>query len=110
GGRAGRAEFRPGMPVGRAVEQIGGGVVAGRGIWAVSSGLANPALTEAQLDAEISYEAMQAVGSGLGSAGFIVYDDTACMVDVARTFSRFLWVESCGQCEACKLGCEEITV
>jgi NADH-quinone oxidoreductase subunit F len=23
--------------------------------------------------------------------------------------SRFLWIESCGQCPACKLGCEQIT-
>jgi NADH-quinone oxidoreductase subunit F len=47
---------------------------------------------------------MSRAGTGMGAAGFIVYDDTACMVDVARVFSRFLWVESCGQCPACKLG------
>jgi NADH-quinone oxidoreductase subunit F len=45
----------------------------------------------------------------MGAAGFIVYDDTACMVEVARQFSRFLWVESCGQCPPCKLGSGEIT-
>jgi NADH-quinone oxidoreductase subunit F len=28
---------------------------------------------------------------------------------VARQFSRFLWVESCGQCPPCKLGSGEIT-
>jgi NADH-quinone oxidoreductase subunit F len=38
-----------------------------------------------------------------------VYDDTACMVEVAATFSRFLWVESCGQCPPCKLGTGAIT-
>jgi len=48
-------------------------------------------------------------GSGLGAAGFIVYDDTACMVEVAATFSRFLSVESCGQCPPCKLGTGAIT-
>ena len=42
--------------------------------------------------------ASQAIGSGMGAGGFIVYDDTACMVEVARMFSRFLYVESCGQC------------
>jgi len=31
------------------------------------------------------------------------------MVSVARMVSRFLYVESCGQCRACKLGCGEIT-
>jgi NADH-quinone oxidoreductase subunit F len=31
------------------------------------------------------------------------------MVGVARLFSRFLYVESCGQCSACKLGSGAIT-
>jgi NADH-quinone oxidoreductase subunit F len=45
----------------------------------------------------------------MGACGFIVYDDTACMVEVARQFSRFLYVESCGQCPPCKLGSGAIT-
>jgi NADH-quinone oxidoreductase subunit F len=52
---------------------------------------------------------MRAAGSGLGAAGFIVHDDTACMVEVARQISRFLFVESSGQCPPCKLGGEQIT-
>ena len=48
-------------------------------------------------------------GSGLGSAGFIVYDDTACLLAAAQIFSRFLFVESCGQCPPCKLGTGAIT-
>jgi NADH-quinone oxidoreductase subunit F len=49
------------------------------------------------------------VGSGMGSAGFVFYDDSACMVEVARELSRFLYVESCGQCRSCKFGSGEIT-
>jgi NADH-quinone oxidoreductase subunit F len=45
----------------------------------------------------------------MGAAGWIVYDDTACMVDAAYRFSRFLSIESCGQCPPCKLGSSEIT-
>jgi NADH-quinone oxidoreductase subunit F len=56
-----------------------------------------------------SYEGMEAIGSGLGAAGFLVLDDTASMVEVARVLSRFLYVESCGQCPACKLGCGAVT-
>src|SRR5207302_10628295 len=52
---------------------------------------------------------LTAIGSGLGAAGFVVYDDTACMVEVARQVSRFLYVESCGQCPPCKQGSGEIT-
>jgi NADH-quinone oxidoreductase subunit F len=76
---------------------------------AVFSGVANAVVTAPDLDVPVSYEGFQTVGSGLGSAGFIVYDDTTCMVDAAYRFSRFLSVESCGQCPPCKLGSSAIT-
>jgi NADH:ubiquinone oxidoreductase subunit F (NADH-binding) len=76
---------------------------------AVLSGVANPVLTEEHLDTPVSYEAMEAIGSGLGSCGFIVYDDTTSAVELARVVSRFLYVESCGQCPPCKLGTGQIT-
>ena len=38
----------------------------------------------------------------MGSLGYIVYDDTACMIAAAYRCSRFLAVESCGQCVPCK--------
>jgi NADH-quinone oxidoreductase subunit F len=38
----------------------------------------------------------------LGSAGFIVFDDASDMAAVAAGVSRFLAVESCGQCAPCK--------
>ena len=76
---------------------------------AAFSGVANAVITADHFDVPVSYEGLAAIGSGLGSAGFVVYDDTACMVDVARTLSRFLYVESCGQCRACKFGTGEIT-
>jgi len=81
----------------------------GRRVKAVLSGVSNPVLTGAQLGAPVSYEGLAAAGGGLGSAGFIVYDDTRSMAVVARMVSRFLYVESCGQCRACKFGCGEIT-
>jgi NADH:ubiquinone oxidoreductase subunit F (NADH-binding) len=86
-----------------------GGSQAGRSIRAVFSGASNAVLSGEQLATPVSYEAMVAAGSGLGSAGFIVYDDTACLLQVARILSRFLYVESCGQCPPCKLGTGAIT-
>jgi len=75
----------------------------------VLSGVTNVVLTADQLDTPCSYEGFAAAGSGLGAAGFIVYDDTACMVDAAYRMSRFLYIESCGQCPPCKIGSGEIT-
>ncbi len=107
--RAGFGEIEPGTPLREVIESIGGGPLPGRAVKAVLSGVSNPVLTGRDLDAPVSYEGLAAVGGGLGSAGFIVYDDTRSMLAVARMVSRFLYVESCGQCRACKFGTGEIT-
>jgi NADH-quinone oxidoreductase subunit F len=107
--RAGVAEIPLGTPLQEVIDQIGGGVEPGRTIKAVFSGVSNAVVTADHLDTPLDYEAFQAIGSGLGSCGFMVFDDTACMVEVARLISDFLAVASCGQCPPCKLGTQEIT-
>jgi NADH:ubiquinone oxidoreductase subunit F (NADH-binding) len=107
--RAAVEEVEPGITVRDAITVVGGGPRPGREIKAVFSGVTNPVLGSDALDAELSYEGVGAVGSGMGACGFIVYDDTTCMVEVAAVFSRFLFVESCGQCPPCKLGSAAIT-
>src|SRR6185437_3072789 len=57
----------------------------------------------------LDFDTMREAGSALGSGGFIVYDDSACMVAVAALFSHFLHVESCNQCRPCKTGSRRIT-
>ena len=54
------------------------------------------------LDTPLTYEAMAAAGSGLGSCGFTVFDDQDDLVAAVAGTSRFLAVESCGQCTPCK--------
>lgn len=105
--RAAVLEVAMGTPLRALLDQCG--VRDGRPVKAVYSGVSNAVLTADALDVEISYEGFDAIGSGLGAGGFIVYDDEACMVQVARNFSRFLAVESCGQCPPCKLGSTAIT-
>ncbi|MFN0091979.1 MAG: NADH-ubiquinone oxidoreductase-F iron-sulfur binding region domain-containing protein [Acidimicrobiales bacterium] len=107
--RPGLYEVELGTPL-RALLNAAGGPRPGRAWKAVLSGVANPVLGAGDLDVALSYEAFAALGSGLGAAGFIVLDDTACMVDAARVCSQFLHVESCGQCPPCKQGSREITV
>jgi NADH:ubiquinone oxidoreductase subunit F (NADH-binding) len=101
-------EVELGTPL-AAVLAAAGGTLPGRSFRAVISGVSNPVLTADQLDTPLSYEGFESIGNGLGSAGFIVYDDSTCMVEVAAMLSRFLWVESCGQCPPCKLGTGAIT-
>jgi NADH-quinone oxidoreductase subunit F len=76
---------------------------------ATLSGAANPVVHAADFHTPLSYEGMREAGTGLGAGGFAVYDDSACMVAVAEAFSRFLYVESCGQCPPCKVGSGDIT-
>ena len=103
------AEVEMGTPLAQVIDQVGGGVRPGHTVKAAFSGVANAVLTADKLGTPLTYEDMAAAGSGLGAAGYAIYDETACMVAIAQMFSRFLYVESCGQCPACKLGSEEIT-
>jgi len=107
---------RPGvyeLPLGRSVYDLvfdaGGGPADGRKVKAVFPGASSTVLSLEQVDTPLDFDAMRQVGSGLGSGGFVVYDDTACIVRTTLTYSRFLYVESCGQCPACKHGTGEIT-
>jgi NADH-quinone oxidoreductase subunit F len=56
----------------------------------------------------MSYESLAdggfASGSMLGSGGFIVYDERACIVRSTWNYSRFYHHESCGQCSPCREG------
>jgi NADH:ubiquinone oxidoreductase subunit F (NADH-binding) len=98
----GVGEVRMGTPLRQVIQRIGGGPRSGRSIKAVMCGVANGIIPASLLDTPVSYEGMAAIGSGLGSAGFIVFDDTVDMTAVAAGAARFLAVESCGQCVPCK--------
>jgi NADH-quinone oxidoreductase subunit F len=88
---------------------VGGGPPPGRKLKAVFPGASNTMISAEQLDTPLGFDAMRAVGSALGSGGFVVYDDSACIVRATLSFSRFLYVESCAQCPACKHGTGAIT-
>jgi NADH-quinone oxidoreductase subunit F len=76
---------------------------------AIFPGASNTVLLPDQLDTAMDFDSMRQVGSGLGAGGFAVFDDSACIVQAAYRYSRFLYVESCGQCPACKFGTGEVT-
>ena len=92
-----------GTPLTAIIDEIGGGAREGRTLVAAISGVANAFVPAAQFDTPAAYEEMAAIGSGLGAAGFIVLDDEVDPVAAAHAAARFLAVESCGQCEPCKL-------
>jgi NADH-quinone oxidoreductase subunit F len=100
--RAGVGEVLMGTPLREVVDLVGGGPRRGRRIKAVMPGVSSGIIPEHLLDTPVSYEAMAEIGSGVGAGGFLVFDDEDDMVAVAAGVSRFLAVESCGQCTPCK--------
>jgi NADH:ubiquinone oxidoreductase subunit F (NADH-binding) len=100
--RAGVGELEMGTTLREAIEIVGGGVRAGHAIAAVLQGVSARVISGDQLDTPCTWEDMQGIGSGLGAAAFIVFDETSDPVTIAAAVARFLGVESCGQCTPCK--------
>jgi len=98
----GVGEFAMGTPLWDVIEELGGGPRLGQTLIAAVSGTANTVLEASLFTTPLTYEDMTAAGSGLGSAGFIVIDDSTDLVAFAQAVAHFLSVESCGQCLPCK--------
>jgi NADH:ubiquinone oxidoreductase subunit F (NADH-binding) len=84
--------------------EVAGGPREGRKLKAALSGVSVAPIPAERFDTPADFGSLALIGSGLGSAGFIVYDDAASMPRVAQMAARFLYVESCNQCSACKHG------
>jgi len=101
----GLVEVPMGITLREIVEEIGGGVPAGRALKAVQTGgPSGGCIPAAKLDMPVDFDSLTEVGSMMGSGGLIVMDEKTCMVDVARYFVDFLLDESCGKCTPCREG------
>ncbi|POY37078.1 NADH-quinone oxidoreductase subunit F [Solitalea longa] len=93
-----------------------GGIANGKRLKAVVAGGSSVPILPANLILKLangqprlmSYESLAeggfATGTMLGSGGFIVMDEDACVVRNTWNFSRFYHHESCGQCSPCREG------
>lgn len=98
-------ELPLGIPLRKLIYDHGGGIKDGRALKAVYPGGPSQAfLTPKDIDVPMDFDSLKSAGSGLGSAGVIVLDDTNCMVEQAMKFCNFFKDESCGQCPPCKMG------
>ncbi|HEY3416660.1 MAG TPA: NADH-ubiquinone oxidoreductase-F iron-sulfur binding region domain-containing protein, partial [Armatimonadota bacterium] len=103
--RGGLIEVPMGMTIREIVEEIGGGVPAGRKFKAVQIGGPSGGCLPARLaDIPVDYEALASAGLIMGSGGLVVIDDTDCMVEIARYFLEFTQQQSCGKCTFCRIG------
>lgn len=97
-------ELEAGITLRELFYEVAGGPLDGRTFKAAMSGVSSRVIPADKFDITADFASMQMIGSGLGSAGFIVYDDRTSMPRVAQAVARFLYVESCNQCSACKHG------
>ena len=86
------------------VEEMGGGSPGGSIKAVQTGGPSGGCVPAAELDTPVDYEALQKLGSIMGSGGMIVMDQADRMVDVARYFVQFSMEESCGKCVPCRAG------
>jgi NADH-quinone oxidoreductase subunit F len=87
------------------VDEYGQGVIDDKRVKGVlTAGVSAPILTADKLDTKLDYDSVQAAGSMLGSASFIVLDEDTCIVRSAALMEEFFRHESCGKCTPCREG------
>jgi NADH-quinone oxidoreductase subunit F len=102
--RPGVYEVPAGLTVRELLYRVGDGPRDGRSFQAVLAGISAGVITPDKFETHCDFGSLRMIGSGLGSAGFIVIDDQTSLPRVAQAVARFLYVESCNQCTACKHG------
>ncbi len=61
------------------------------------------------LDTPLSFDALEAVGVGMGSGTILAVDESACIVDLATLMTRFMSDEACGKTIPCRIGLKRLT-
>jgi NADH-quinone oxidoreductase subunit F len=103
--KPGNYELPLGAPLRYLIEECGGGVPEGRAVKGIlPAGASAPILPGDMLDVPLDYESVQEAGSMLGSASFIIMDETVDMVWAASKMIHFFKHESCGKCSPCREG------
>jgi NADH-quinone oxidoreductase subunit F len=96
-----------GIPLKELIEKHAGGV---RGGWdnllaIIPGGSSVPLLPKSICDTiTMDFDALKAVGTGLGTAGVIVMDKSTDVIAAIARLSHFYKHESCGQCTPCREG------
>ncbi len=87
------------------VDEFGRGAASGRPVKAVQPGGGTTAfLARASLRCKLTTKAIRQAGSGIGTAGVIVYEEGKSAVNIVKELLEFYGSESCGRCAPCRIG------
>ena len=108
--KPGNYEVPFGLPLNTLLYDWADGPLDGRKFQAISAaGLSGGFIGECDFDITIDEPSFQKVGSMLGAAGIMVFDDSRDMQDVAHNAMEFFAEESCGKCFPCRIGTHRLT-
>jgi NADH-quinone oxidoreductase subunit F len=99
-------ELTLGIPLKELIYEVGGGILGGKKLKAVSpGGSSSPVFTaDEAMKVNMDFDSVRAAGSMLGTAGTVVMNEDTCMVDALKLMAHFYHHESCGQCTPCREG------
>lgn len=100
-------EEEMGIPMRELIERHAGGVIGGwDNLKAIIPGGSSVPLLPASICDYVcmDFDALQEVGSGLGTAAVIVMDKSTDLIEAITRLSHFYMHESCGQCSPCREG------
>jgi NADH:ubiquinone oxidoreductase subunit F (NADH-binding)/Pyruvate/2-oxoacid:ferredoxin oxidoreductase delta subunit len=102
---SGVVEVEMGTSLRSILDDIADGIRDGKEFKAIQLGGASGSfVTGDNLDITVDYEEMQKKGLGMGAGGFVIIDDSTCIVDLVRYYMDFIHNESCGKCIPCREG------
>ncbi len=102
---SGVIEVEMGTTLRTILETIADGIRDGREFKAIQLGGASGSfITSGDLDTPVDFDLMKEKGFAMGAGGFVIIDESMCMVDMVRYYMEFIRNESCGKCIPCREG------
>ncbi|MCC2646542.1 MAG: NADH-quinone oxidoreductase subunit [Rickettsiaceae bacterium] len=95
------------IPLRELIDKHAGGVIGGwDNLKAIIPGGSSTPLLPKKICEEVvmDFDSLRAAGSGLGTAGVIVMDQSTDLIYAIARLSKFYMHESCGQCTPCREG------
>lgn len=106
---SGVIEVEMGTSLRTILEEIADGIKDGKEFKAIQLGGASGSFIKGDnLDIKVDFDHMTEKGIGMGAGGFVIIDETTCIVDLVRYYMDFIHDESCGKCIPCREGTDRM--